>query len=98
MIRRLCALSLAFSLMACAAATPEATITQSCATYGRSLSTLAAARYQGRLSADQITAIDNLNTIVIPVCTAPTPPANGQAVLDGANQALEALIFTTGAK
>lgn len=81
-----------------APATPQGTVLQSCTVYGRSLSLLAAARYQGRLNADQIASVDALNTVVLPVCTASYPPADAQATLDSANRALEALIFQTGAQ
>lgn len=78
--------------------TPQGAVLQSCSVYGRSLSTLAAARYQGKLNADQIASVDALNTVVIPVCTSTTPPADAQATLDSANRALETLIFQTGAQ
>lgn len=74
---------------------PETVITEACATYGRSLSVLAAARVQGRLTAEQITAVDQSITIAAPICEAPNPPAGATTVLDSLNKTLETIIFST---
>lgn len=93
MIRRTLAAALILGLAGCATASPELLVTEACATYGRSLSVLAAARYQGRLTPAQIATVDSSNSIVVPLCTAPTPPAGASTVVDSINRTLEALIF-----
>lgn len=98
-MKRLFPFVLLLGLAACQVTpTPQAYVLQSCAVYGRSLSVLAAARYQGKLNAEQIASVDAINTTVLPICLAPVPPSGAQATLDNANRTLEALIFQTGAQ
>lgn len=96
MIRRFGLATIILGLTSCAtpAPAPETVVTEACNTYGRSLSVLAAARYQNRLTADQIAAVDQANTIVFPLCTAPTPPTGASTVIESLNRTLEALIFS----
>lgn len=95
MIRRFCAAFLVSGLAACAtpAPAPETIVTEACNVYGRSLSVLAVARIQGRLTPEQIATVNQSNSIVVPLCTAPTPPAGAATVIESVNRTLEAMIF-----
>lgn len=96
MNRILLAAVLVVGLAGCTTTTPpspEAVVTESCLAYGHSLSVLAAARYQGRLTPAQIATVNQANSVVVPLCTTPTPPTGAATVIDSVNQTLENLIF-----
>lgn len=76
---------------------PRVAVKQACSTYASSLRVLSAARAQGKLTPEQIMQVNTANSMVVPICTAPEPPANAEGTLEGLNAMLEQMIFTAGA-
>lgn len=84
-------------LTACAI-NPKAQVIQGCNAYGSSLSILAAAKSQGRLTPEQIKAVNDTVPTALAICGAETPPADAQTALAAVNAQLERIIFQSGAK
>lgn len=91
--------ALLLTAVSCATAPtdPRIAVKQGCSAYASSLRVLAAARAQGKLSPEQVAQVTRANEIVVPICTAPVPPTDGEGTLEGLNAMLEQMIFTTGA-
>lgn len=88
------------SLLIVAACTtdPRVSVIQGCNAYGSSLSILAAARAQGRLTDGQIDAVNQTLPVALSTCGADTPPPDAQASIDLINATLERIIFESGAQ
>lgn len=74
----------------------QATVTQGCGAFGKSLKVLAAARAQGKLSQGQVAAVDQAVELVAPVCLGEMPTGGvegAEEVLRQMNGMLEGIIF-----
>lgn len=73
-------------------------IITACNGYAHALATAAAFRAQGKLSASQIDTINQVRTVVNPICTAPKLPTTAQALVTVENSVTQLTNLNAGVK
>ncbi len=59
---------------------PEVPVVQACATYYAALNAAVQLANNGKLNQIQINGINNINSVIMPICTSKTPPIGTQLV------------------
>ncbi len=83
---------LALALVGCTPTQTTQGATSLCNSAANSLKVLTTARAAGKLSAAQVQSVHDAETLIDPVCTAPTPPIDAAAAASNLAAGLAALV------